>query len=309
MGPVNKEQLMAKNRINIVKPAEVAISWHLIAPSVAIVLLVVALPMLYSFFLSFTNYSLSDAGNWKFIGLGNYIALVTDNVFVESFGRTILFLILSISIEFVLGFGIAILFSRGSRARGIPRTLFMTPMMFAPILVGFLFKYMFNDQVGLVNNIIYSIIGSDPGIVWLVEPGLGFLSILAAEIWVSTPFMVLVLLAGLSSLPAEPFEAATVDGASSWQQFKYITWPLMGPYIYIAIVIRSLDIARSYDIIRIMTDGGPANRTELIWTYVFRLGITSNKFGMGSAMSFITVAVSFLLIICLFKRLNNVIGE
>jgi len=295
-----------------VNPREVEakkICIYMIAPAIITVLFVVAFPMLYSFLLSFTNFSILNTGSLKFVGLNNYLHLLKDKVFLESITRTIAFLGLSISIEFVLGFGIALLFIKSSRTHGVARTLLMIPMMFVPVLVGFQFKWFFNDQAGLINNLIHTLTGSNKSIAWLVEPGLGFFSILTAEIWMSTPFMILVLLAGLASIPKEPFEAATVDGASSWQQFKYITLPLMGPYIYIAVVIRSLDIARSYDVVRIMTDGGPANRTELIWTYIYRLGITSNKFGMGSAMSFVTVSIAFLLTIFLFRQLNRVRSE
>jgi multiple sugar transport system permease protein len=121
----------------------------------------------------------------------------------------------------------------------------------------------------------------------------------------STPFMVIIFLAGLTSLPIEPFEAASVDGASGWQQFRYITLPLISPFIYIAMVIRSLDLGRAYDLVRIMTGGGPANRSEMIWTYTYRLAITNNKFGLGTAMSFITVIVSFAFVIYLFQQLSR----
>jgi len=281
----------------------------MIGPAIAIVLLVVAFPMLYSFLLSFTNFSILNTGSLKFVGLNNYINLLKDRVFLASIARTIAFLAVSISIEFVLGFGIALLLLRRSRAHSVARTLLMTPLMFAPALVGFQFKWFFNDQAGFVNQLLYTLTGSNQRIAWLIEPGLGCVSILAAEVWMSTPFMILVLLAGLVSLPKDPFEAATVDGASFWQQLRYVTLPLMTPYIYIAMVIRSLDVARSYDIVRIMTDGGPANRTELVWTYIYRLGITSNKFGMGSAMSFVTVAITVLITIFLFRQVKKVRGE
>lgn len=301
--------MIKRKKIRFAEPEEKRMSKILTAPAAIVVLSVVGFPMLYSFFLSFTNFSLLNAGSWKFVGLNNYIGLLEDKVFLESLLRTIIFLALSVNLELILGMGTALLFARRAKPQGVLRTLLMTPMMFAPVLVGFQFKWIFNDQSGLINNLIYAVTGRDPGIAWLVEPGLGFLSILAAEIWMSTPFMVLILLAGLVSLSREPFEAATVDGASSWQQFRYVTLPLVERYICIALVIRSLDIARSYDIIRIMTDGGPANRTELIWTYIFRLGITSNKFGLGCAMSFITVALAYVFTIGMFRRMNKVRGE
>jgi multiple sugar transport system permease protein len=178
----------------------------------------------------------------------------------------------------------------------------MMPMMFAPILVGFQFKWFFSAQVGLVNNILYTITGQPHFIPWLIQKPLGFIAILVAEIWMSTPFMVVILEAGILSLPQEPFEAAEVDGASGWQKLKHLTLPMLMPFIYTAMAIRSLDIARAYDLVSIMTGGGPANRTELIWTYVNRLAFAGHQFAMGAAMSYITVLFSFFFTWYLFRN-------
>lgn len=298
-----------RKRIRFAEPEEKRISRIFIAPAVVVVTAVLFVPMLFSFLISFTNYSMLNSGKVTFVGLNNYIELARDSVFGESLLRTALYMVLAIGIELAAGMGIALLIARRLKPQGFLRTLLTIPIMFAPVQVGFLFKWIFNDQTGLINNLAYSLTGIDRNTAWLVEPGFGFLAILSAEIWMSTPFMVMILLAGLVSLSKEPFEAARVDGANPWQQFRYNTLPLMERYIYIALVIRTMDIARSYDIIRIMTDGGPANRTEMIWTYIYRLGITSNRFAMGSAMSFITVALVYLLIIIMFRRANKAGSE
>ncbi len=279
----------------------------LIGPGVAIVLAVIAFPMAYSFYLSFTDFSLIGGGQYAFIGLQNYIDLMNDQIFRAAFLRTVIFLAVAINLELLLGLGIAHLMARATRAQAVLRTILMMPMMFAPVLVGFQFKWFFHDQVGLVNNLLNTLFGRDDIVIaWLVEYPLGLFAILVAEIWMSTPFMVIVLLAGLLSLPQEPFEAAEVDGASGWQKFRYITYPLLTPYILIALAVRSLDIARVYDAVRIMTDGGPAHRTELIWTYVFRTAITDNHFALGSAMSYVAVAFSFAFTIHFFRQLLKV---
>ena len=119
-----------------------------------------------------------------------------------------------------------------------------------------------------MNNLLFSITGEPHIIAWLVDKPLGFISILIAEIWMGTPFMVIILEAGILSLPTEPFEAAEVDGTSGWAKFRMLTLPMIMPFVYTAMAIRSLDLARAYDVVQIMTGGGPANRTELIWTYV-----------------------------------------
>jgi len=272
-------------------------------PAIVIMLFVIGIPMLYSLYLSFTNYSLTSLTH-KFIGFENYIELLFhDPLFWASFGRTVLFMTLAVNIEFLLGLGIAQLMAKAIRGQGFRRTLMMMPMMFAPILVGFQFKWFFNAQIGLVNNLLYTITGQPHFIPWLIQRPLGFIALLVAEIWMGTPFMVIILEAGILSLPIEPFEAAEVDGASGWAKFRMLTIPMLMPFIYTAMAIRSLDLARAYDVVQIMTGGGPANRTELIWTYVNRLAFGQHEFALATAMSYITVLVSFLFTYYLFRNL------
>jgi multiple sugar transport system permease protein len=275
----------------------------LILPGIIIIALVVGLPMLYSLYLSVTDFTFTTAKNVHFIGLQNYYTLLfKDKLFWPVFGRTILFTTLAVNLEFIFGLAIAQLMSRLIRGQSLARTLMMMPMMFAPILVGFQFKWFFNAQIGLVNNLLYTITGKAHMIPWLIDKGLGFLTLLVAEIWMSTPFMAIILEAGILSLPLEPFEAADIDGATGWQKFRMITMPLLMPFVYTAMAIRSLDIARAYDVVNIMTGGGPANRTELMWTYVNRLAFGGQQFAMGTAMSYITVLFSFLFTFLLFRN-------
>ena len=281
------------------------LAWFMVLPSLIVVIVIIVLPMVYSFYLSLTNFDLLRPDRVRFVGLNNYIKLLQDSIFWRAFLNTVVFMTVAVNVEFILGLFLAQLISRVNRGQSIIRTAIMAPMMFAPVLVGFQFKWFFNDQVGLVNNLLYLFTGKFHIIPWLVNYPSNLIAILIAEIWMSTPFMVIIFLAGLASLPIEPFEAASVDGASGWQQFRYITFPLISPFIYIAMVIRSLDLGRAYDLVRIMTGGGPANRSEMIWTYTYRLAITNNKFGLGTAMSFITVIVSFAFVIYLFRQLSR----
>ncbi|MBP8933064.1 MAG: sugar ABC transporter permease [Candidatus Atribacteria bacterium] len=281
------------------------LAWFMIIPALVVVIVIIVLPMIYSFYLSLTNFDLLRPDRIRFVSLANYGKLFQDSIFWRAFWNTVIFMTVAVNVEFILGLFLAQLIFRVNRGQSIIRTAIMAPMMFAPVLVGFQFKWFFNDQVGLVNNLLYLFTGEFHIIPWLVNYPSNLLAILIAEIWMSTPFMVIIFLAGLASLPIEPYEAASVDGASGWQQFRYITLPLISPFIYIAMVIRSLDLGRAYDLVRIMTGGGPANRSEMIWTYTYRLAITNNKFGLGTAMSFITVAVSFAFVIYLFRQLSR----
>ena len=280
----------------------------MLLPAIFFILVVLLFPLIYSLYVSFTPYELLKPNSLKFElagALRNYQRLFADATFWKSVGNTIVFLFLSINLSYVIALGLSQLLSRVTRGQGLMRTLLMVPMMFAPILVGFQFRWFFNANVGLVNNLLFSLgLMQERGqIAWLVDEPLGMFSIIVASIWMNLPVLTIILLAGTLSLPVETFEAADVDGASSWQQFRFITFPLLAPFSYIALTILSLDISRAFDIVRIMTDGGPAHRTELIWTYVTRLAIENTKFGLGSAMSWVTVVLAVAFTLYFFRQL------
>ena len=282
--------------------------YMLILPSIAVILLVVGFPLLYSLYVSFTPYELLRPNSLNFTfakALRNYQKLLNDAIFWRSLGNTIIFLAISVNLSYLLSLALSQLLARVTVGQSILRTLLMVPMMFAPILVGMQFRWFFNASVGLVNNLLYSLglIQVQGQIAWLVDVPLGMFSIIVASVWMNIPVLTIILLAGTLSLPAETFEAAEVDGASGWQKFLYITFPLLAPFSYIALTIMSLDIARAFDIVRIMTDGGPARRTEMLWTYITRLAIEDTKFGLGSAMSWITVSLSVLFTLYFFRQL------
>lgn len=278
--------------------------FFLLLPSAVLIILVTGFPLLYSLYVSFTPYDLLRPATLAFnpaTALNNYRQLLNDPVFWRSLINTIIFLTITVNAELVVAIMLSQLIARVTWGQGLIRVLLMIPMMFAPVLVGFQFRWFFNDTIGLVNNFL-SVFGIR-GPVWLIDEPLGMISIIAATIWMNVPVTTVILLAGTLSLPQELFEAAEVDGANWWQTFRQITLPLLAPFTYIALTLRSLDVARSYDIVRIMTGGGPGNRTELIWTYVGRLAIDSNKFGLGAAMSFITVIISLFFTVYLFRQL------
>ena len=184
------------------------------------------------------------------------------------------------------------------------RTVLMFPMMFSPILVGFQFKFIFNDNVGLVNNALQSLGISNAALPWLVDAKLAMFSIAFAEIWMSTSVFAILILAGLFAIPRDPLEAAKVDGCTPWQSFRHITLPFLMPFIFIAMTIRSLDVARAYDIVQIMTGGGPARRTELLWTLMARTGYVDARMGLANAMGYVSIFLSIFFTIYFFKKLS-----
>ncbi len=267
----------------------------LLAPAVLVMLSVVALPLVFSLWTSLTPYRLTRPETiGAFIGLRNYIRLFSDGAFWAAFGRTLLFLVIALNVEFLLGLGIALLINRITWGQRTLRTVMMFPMMFSPILVGFQFKFLFNDHIGIVNNALQSLGLIDFAIPWLVDGRLAMFSIIFAEVWMSTSVFAILLLAGLFAMPRDPIEAAKVDGCNPWQVFRHITLPFLMPFVYIAMTIRSLDVARAYDIVKVMTDGGPAGRTELLWTLIARTGYENARMGQANAMAYVSTVLSVL---------------
>tara|TARA_B100000683_G_scaffold140475_1_gene136697 strand:+ start:93 stop:944 length:852 start_codon:yes stop_codon:yes gene_type:complete len=272
-------------------------------PTLIILTCVVLLPLLLSLWTSFTPFKLTKPDTlYRFVGFRNYERLIGDFDFWVAFGRTVLFLAIALNLELIFGLGIALLINKITYGQRTLRTLMMFPMMFSPILVGFQWKYIFNDNIGLLNNFLREF-GVIQPIPWLVDGILANISIMAAEIWSSTSVFAILLLAGLLGIPKDPIEAAKVDGCNSWQVFKNITLPFLMPFVFIAMTIRSLDVARAYDIVQMMTGGGPAKRTELLWTLISRTGYVDAKMGMANAMSYISIFLSIAFTFFFFYKL------
>lgn len=276
----------------------------LLLPALIVLVAVVVLPLALSLYSSFTPFRLTKPQTFFiFTGLTNYVTVLTDWDFWVAFGRTVLLLTVALNLEMLLGLGLAMLVEKATRGQRLLRTLMMFPMMFSPILVGFQFKFMFNDNVGLVNNALQSLGLTDRAIPWLIEGHLAFIAISIAEIWSSVSVFAILILAGLLAMPKEPIEAARVDGCTPWQSFRYVTWPFIMPFAYIAMTIRSLDVARAYDIVKIMTDGGPAGRTELLWTLIARTAYSDARMGLANAMAYFSILLSIAFTVYFYNKL------
>ena len=286
------------------RPSRISAPMLLLLPAVLVLAAVVLVPLLLSLYSSFTSFRLTrPATFFNVIWFDNYINILTNPDFWWAFGRTALLLTVALNVEMLLGLGLAMLVEKATRGQRILRTLMMFPMMFSPILVGFQFKFMFNDNVGVVNNALQSLGISDSAIPWLIEGHLAFFAISVAEIWSSTSVFAILILAGLLAMPKEPIEAARVDGCTPWQTFRYVTWPFVMPFAYIAMTIRSLDVARAYDIVKIMTDGGPAGRTELLWTLISRTAYGDARMGLANAMAYFSILLSITFTVYFYRKL------
>ena len=276
----------------------------LLLPAIVVLVAVVAVPLVFSFYSSFTGFRLTKPATlFLFVGFGNYLTALGDATFWIAFARTVVLLTIALNLEMLFGLGLALLIDKVTFGQRGLRTLMMFPMMFSPILVGFQFKFLFNDNIGLINNALQSLGLTHEAIPWLIDGNLAMFAILTAEIWSSTSVFAILILAGLLAMPKEPIEAARVDGCSPWQTFRYVTWPFLMPFAYIAMTIRSLDVARAYDIVKIMTDGGPAQRTELLWTLIGRVGYSDARMGMANAMAYVSILLSIVFTYYFFRKL------
>ncbi|MEW6229258.1 MAG: sugar ABC transporter permease [Bacillota bacterium] len=269
-----------------------SISTLFLMPTIAILLCINLFPFVYQLVLSLTDFRFGDRG-LRFIGLSNYIAAFTqDPRFIHAVVVTVKFSLIAVTAELILGFLLALLLDRASRRwRDLLLPIFIIPMVLSPIVVGYLFQLMYSSQYGIINYFLqsvgihlpYSFISNTKTVLWALA---------AVDIWQWTPFAILVILAGLQSLPMEPYEAARVDGASPWQSIRFITLPLLKSEVLVVLLLRLLESLKVFDIIYALTAGGPGTATESISLYLYRVNFKFLNMGYAAAMSIIVLIVA-----------------
>ncbi len=270
---------------------------RMLAPLVLAFGAAVGFPVGYSVYLSFTNFTLTTQGPPGFVAFDNFQSVLTDQAFWGAFGTTALFAAMAVTAELFLGLAIAMVLRRQRWARHVTRAVLLTPMFITPIAVGLMFRFLLNDQLGAIPRLLDHV-----GIsINFFGSGNALLSIAAIDVWQWTPFMVLLLLAGLESLPESPFEAAKIDGASAWMTFRRITLPMLGPVLAVAVVMRSLDAFKVFEYVFAITRGGPGTETETIQYFIFKNGINYFRVAEASAMSLILLALVLTTIAVAFK--------
>ena len=269
---------------------------------VLVLVAILIFPLAFSFVVSLQDFELTKIGQQRFIGLENYVNLISNESFWTAMRNTIVFVVVAVGIEFVLGFGLALLLhNKATFLRGFFRSTLLTPMFITPIAVGLIFRFLTNSQLGVITIGLKSL-----GIyIDLFSPKLALLSIALIDVWQWTPLMLLLLLAGLESLPEEPFEAARVDGAKGWTIVRYLTLPMMRPIILAAIVIRMLDAFKVYEYIYAITRGGPGEATETMQYFIYRTGFTYFRAGEAAAMSYTFIIVITIMVVILFYVLRG----
>lgn len=266
-------------------------------PAVILILLLSIFPLIFSLIVSFLSWDLSRlVGSIRFAGLANFITLVKDERFWNTTRVTVIFVTGAVALEYVLGLGIALLLNQISRLRRTFTVIFLLPMMLTPAAVGYVGRMLFNETKGPVNDIIQHLGG--PMVPWVSEGSLALPSLILIDAWEWTPFMMIVLFAGLQSLPPEVFESARVDGAGSFQIFRYITFPMLAPVSLTVVLIRGLEAFKLFDIASVMTGGGPGTATETVTMYAYRVAMKNGNLGYASA-----IAYSLLIMIVIFSTI------
>jgi multiple sugar transport system permease protein len=272
--------------------------WY-VAPAAALLALVTLYPLAHVLWLSLERRSLLDPAPPAFAGLDNYLRLAADERFWNALGNTLYFAVVSVTLELVLGLAFALAVQRPFRGRALLYGVILLPWAVPTAVSARMWEWMYNTEIGVLNHIL----GAE--VNWLGAPAWALNAAVAMDVWKSTPFVALLLVAGLQGIPRELYHAAALDGASRWTVLRRITLPLLAPVILVALIFRTIDAFRVFDSIYVLTGGGPANSTETLSIYAYKTLFQSLEFGYGSALAvsvFVLVALVALAYVLLLRR-------
>lgn len=266
--------------------------YWLLVPALVILGLVVAYPLGYSFSKSLTNLRLTVPFS-ESVGLRNYSEIFSDHEFLNSAKLTVIFVVFAVALETVLGYWLATVLARLAKARRFLLPAVLLPMMVTPVVMGLMWKYMLSQDFGVINWLL-SVVGL-PTRDWLSEPSTALPTLITIDVWMWTPFMALIFLAGILSLPREPFEAAAIDGAGRWMTLRRVTLPLLRKIIVVALLLRTVDALQTLDVLFVTTKGGPGIKTELLSYYSYKQGFEFFNMGYALAISWVLVVVTLII--------------
>ena len=275
--------------------------WRMMLPLLLVLGAIVAYPLGYSLWLSLRDYEILQSTDVSFVGLEQYTQLFSDRDYLAAMRNTFVFVAVAVSLELVIGLALALTLRRQRFVRNLTRSLLLTPMFVTPIAVGLMFRFLLDDQLGVIPQLLDKVGVSIP----FFNTQLALFSLALIDVWQWIPFMLLLLLAGLESLPEQPFEAARVDGASAWMTFTRVTLPLLRPIIVVAVLIRSLDALKVFEYVFAITQGGPGTATETIQFHVYRTGFQFYRLSEAAAMAWTLMIVVMAIIVVLFWQFTK----
>jgi multiple sugar transport system permease protein len=283
----------------------------LIAPAMAVILVFALLPLVYALNVSFRFADLTRGGIGDFVGLDNYRRVLADRAFWASVGVTVKFTLAAVILEMVLGIAIAFLIHSATRGKGIIRSLMVLPLATSAAVTGLFWRYLYDTQFGLINYFLGLLHLPQPN--WLGDYTIALWSVVLFDVWQWTPFVALIALAGLQALPKEPFEAAELDGASTFRVLRTLTFPMLKPVLFLVLVLRTIDSVRLYDAVAVLTRGGPGTVTESMTFYLYRTGLKLFRMDYASTMAifflYAMLVASLFALTPLLKQFSNRASE
>jgi ABC-type sugar transport system permease subunit len=281
----------------------------LTAPALATILVIALFPLGWTVWESLHEHDLRMPWLGRpFVGLGNYVSILHDARFWQALGHTALFTAISVFVELSLGLALALAMNRAFRGRGVVRAAVLVPWAIPTVVAALLWRFIFDSQAGIANVVLSDVGLLHHPLVWFVRASTAWVPVILADVWKTTPFVALLLLAGLQSIDQELYEAAATDGASAWWQLTRITIPLLKPAILVALIFRTLDAFRVFDLIYVMTGGGPGTSTEPVALYTFNALLQNLEFGYGAALSVIVFLITFGLAMLYMRGLGLDLG-
>jgi len=276
------------------------IAIYLTIPSIVVTIVLLAIPIAYGVYLSFTNLDIIKRTN-DFVGLKNYLKAFTDAALYMSIFRNIIYVVIVVIFNFLIGFFMAFICYQNFIGNKVLRFIIILPMLLIPTAAAVLWRFLYNYDIGLINSLLTTMNLSRIG--WLISPKFALLSVILTDIWAWTPWMFLILLAGMENLDKQVLEAANIDGASQFQVIKNIMLPIMSPIITIAISLKAIETFRTFDYVWVMTSGGPGGSSDITSTFIYKQAFKHLQYGYSSALSIIVMAVLAILTIFIVKNL------
>ncbi|PYS54749.1 MAG: sugar ABC transporter permease [Acidobacteria bacterium] len=273
--------------------------WFL--PALVLLSIVVLYPVIRTLALSFFHDSLATGFRAEFAGLANFRRLVFDSRFHSSLLTTTFFTVVSVAVEFLFGLLLALSVDALHGWRSLVRTIFLVPWTLPTAIIAVLWSWIFNDQYGVLNAVLMRMGLVESPVTWLAAPSTAMFAIIAADVWKSFPFVFIILLAGLQNIPQDLYEAIQIDGGGRWASFRYVTWPHLLPFVFVALIFRLVQAFAVFDLVWVMTGGGPGGATETVSIYTYQTYMRYLDLGYGSAMAVTPVAILALLGIALYR--------
>jgi multiple sugar transport system permease protein len=281
------------------------IKWLFIWPTLLLLILWNVFPLFYSLYLSFTDYSSISRADPVWVGFRNFSRILADERLWDAFATTGRFALMSVGLQTIIGFGLAMLLRQRFKGSGIVTTLILIPMMLSPVVVGLFWKLIFNPSYGIFNPLLgFTNPATSPE--WLGEPNLALWAVVIVDVWMWSPFVMLLCLSGLSAIPDYLYEAAAIDRASSWFQFWRITLPQVAPLLLIAVLFRTIEAFKAFDLVMGLTGGGPGDATEVVSVRLYSMAFQGQfRTGQASALAYVVLIIIIAIANVYIRSLNR----